>query len=91
MKRRRVHLLYEHGADGHPFGSAQIRLLRPLTHPSLQERIELSCGLTYQEQKVEAVIVDRLWRPDVSPSLANDLLKQIHAQGARLIYATEEN
>ena len=87
----RVHLLYEHGDDKKPFGSAYIRLLRPFSHPVLQNQFEVTSGLTYDNQSVEAVIVDRLWRPDISVELATDLIERVHQHGSRLIYSLDDN
>lgn len=91
MKRRRVHLLYEYGPDSGPFGSAYIRLLRPFTHPSLREMLDISAGPNYDGQAVDAVIVDRLWRPDISPARASDLVNNVRGAGARLIYALDDD
>ena len=91
MNRRRIHILYEHGTDLRPFGSAYIRLLRPLTHPALRESLEVTSGLRYDGQDVDAVIVDRLWRPDISPTLAESLVEKVRRAGVRLIYALDDN
>ena len=91
MNRRRVHILYEHGLDLRPYGSAYIRLLRPLMHPSLRDDLEVTAGLKYEGQGVDAVIVDRLWRPDISRALAKSLVENIHRAGAKLIYALDDN
>lgn len=91
MARYKLHVLFEHGSDQRPFGSAHIRLLRPLSHPDLQPLVEMTAGLDYQGQPVEAVIVDRLWRPDISPALAHDLIGRVRAGGARLIYALDDS
>jgi processive 1,2-diacylglycerol beta-glucosyltransferase len=91
MNRRRVHILFEHGSDQQPFGSGQIRLLRPLTHPSIGACMQITTSLEYDGQNVDAVIVDRLWRPDISPILAQNLLDRIHRASARLIYALDDN
>jgi hypothetical protein len=66
MRRIRLHVVYEHGYDKRPFGSASIRLLCPLSYPPIKDRFEVTTGVTYYGQSVEAVILDRLWRPDVS-------------------------
>jgi glycosyltransferase involved in cell wall biosynthesis len=47
--------------------------------------------LTYDGRSVDAVIVDRLWRPDISPALANELVARVRAGGARLIYAIDDD
>ncbi len=91
MNRRKIHILYEYGIDKRPFGSAQIRLLRPLTHPALQHNMQVTSGLTYNGQAVDAVIVDRLWRPDISPALAKELLVKLRSRGVPLIYALDDS
>ena len=91
MNRPRVHILYEHGADQQPFGSAHVRLLRPWTHPALAEKFTVTFGLEYDGQPVEAVVVDRLWRPDISVALAEELLARVRRAGGRLIYALDDN
>ena len=91
MNRRRIHVLYEYGPDLRPYGSAYVRLLRPLTHPALRETLQVTAGLDYDGHDVDAVIVDRLWRPDISPSLAENLVEKVRRAGARLIYALDDN
>jgi len=91
MKRRRIHILYEYGPDLRPHGSAYIRLLRPLSHPSLVGYLQVTSGLRYWGREVDVVIVDRLWRPDISPELAREVVQEIHRSGARFIYALDDN
>jgi glycosyltransferase involved in cell wall biosynthesis len=91
MSPLRLHLLYEHGADGLPFGSASIRLLRPLTHPVFHGKLIVTTGPTYNGAPVDAVIVDRLWRPDISPALAQQLREQTSRAGACLLHALDDN
>lgn len=91
MMRWRVHILYEYGSDLRPHGSAFIRLLRPFTYPALRENLEVTSGLTYNGQEVDVVIVDRLWRPDISPALAIGLVENTRQAGVPLIYALDDN
>jgi glycosyltransferase involved in cell wall biosynthesis len=91
MKRLTVHVLYEHGSDRQPFGASQIRLLRPLSHPAVQDSLRLTAGLNYGGQVVDAVVMDRLWRPDVSLTLVERLTDDVHRAGARLIYSIDDN
>lgn len=91
MVPRKVHVLYEHGADGRPYACSYIRLLRPLAHSGVAGRISMSAGLGYEGEPVDAVIVDRLWRPDVSPALAAGLVERVRSAGARLLYALDDN
>jgi len=91
MSRRRVHILYEYGTDLRPHGSAFVRLLRPLTYPTLRASLEVTSGLKYDGQDVDVVIVDRLWRPDISPALAISLVEDVRRAGVPLIYALDDN
>lgn len=91
MKRHRIHVLYEYGPDLRPHGSAYIRLLRPLMHPDVYENLEVTAGLEYEGQNVDAVVVDRLWRPDISMALAEGLVQDVRRAGAKLIYALDDN
>jgi glycosyltransferase involved in cell wall biosynthesis len=93
MALPKIHILYEYGTDFRPHASPYIRLLRPLTHPGLGNPapFEVSLGHRYDGQPVDAVIVDRLWRPDIQPQLADELTKTVHQAGARLIYAVDDN
>lgn len=87
----RLHVLYEFGADFRPHGSAFLRLIRPLRHPSLAGIVEAGFDTHYDGRSVDAVLVDRLWRPDVSLALAEELCDRTRAAGARLLYALDDN
>jgi processive 1,2-diacylglycerol beta-glucosyltransferase len=91
MMPHRIHVLYEHGADLRPYSGAYIRLLRPLTHPTLGAALSVTASTDYGGEAVDAVIVDRLWRPDISLRLAEELLTKVRGAGARLIYAVDDN
>jgi glycosyltransferase involved in cell wall biosynthesis len=90
-QQRRLHVLYEYDVDCRPRSCSFVRLLRPLLHPSLQEKVKVTVGLQLGGQQVDAVIVDRLWRPDITPSLAEDLIKEVRQSGAQFIYALDDN
>lgn len=87
----KIHILYEYDTQVRPHASSFIRLLRPLTHPTLNADLQVTFGPRYQGQAVEAVIVDRLWRPDITPALAHDLVRAIRQAGARFVYAMDDN
>ena len=91
MHRIRVHVIYEHGYDKRPFGSASIRLLCPLSYPPIKNRFEITSGVDYYGQSVDVVILDRLWRPDVSLPLVEELVKSVKQAGAKLIYTLDDN
>jgi processive 1,2-diacylglycerol beta-glucosyltransferase len=86
-----LYILFEYGLDRRPFGSAQIRLLRPFTHPSLQGRLSVLSGIEFVGEPVDAVIIDRLWRPDISLEMAGRVIAAIRRVGAKVIYALDDN
>jgi processive 1,2-diacylglycerol beta-glucosyltransferase len=91
MRQWKLWVLHEHGEDGAPYGCSYIRLLRPLTHPLLRDVVTVQSGTAYAGQPVDAVIVDRRWRPDIALALAEALLETVHRAGARLLYALDDN
>jgi glycosyltransferase involved in cell wall biosynthesis len=86
-----VHVLYEFGLDWRPHGSAYIRLLRPLSHPSLQDELDVTFAKDYHNEPVDVVLLDRLWRPDVSLDLVERLLEQVRRVGARFFYSLDDD
>jgi processive 1,2-diacylglycerol beta-glucosyltransferase len=85
----KVHVLFEHSPDLRPHGSSHIRLLLPLTHPANGEALILSQGTTYSSTDV--VIVERMWKPDISLKLAEDLVERVRKDKACLIYTIDDN
>lgn len=63
MKTRpiRTHVLYESSTGNMPHGCSYIRLLRPLSHPSLSACIQLTSSLELTEPYPDVVIIERLW------------------------------
>lgn len=89
MKQLKVHVLYEYGIDARPHGCAYIRLLLPLNHPVNAAAWVVTAGQTYSAADV--VLIDRTWSPGVSPVSAAELVKQIRADGARIVYSIDDN
>jgi len=87
----RVHILYEYGIDTRPHTPSYLRFIRPFTHPTIAEQVETTFGWDYQDQPVDLVILERLWRPDVSLPLVEKLLERIHQAGARFVYALDDS
>jgi glycosyltransferase involved in cell wall biosynthesis len=87
----RLHVVYEYGIDSRPHSSPFIRLIRPFTYPRVQAHLDVSLDLRYEGQPADLVIVDRLWRPDVSLELVGDLVKTVRDSGARLVYNLDDN
>lgn len=88
---KRLLVLYEYGYNWRPFGSAHIRLLRPLTHPSLHDKLEILSGTDFVDESFDAVVIDRLWRPDVSLPMARKLVEKIRKTRAKIIYSLDDN
>ncbi len=89
-KATRIQVLFEHGYLWRPYGSAYLRLLRPLSHPALQGKIELFPATNLIPEQTDGVIVDRLWRPEISLAMAKELVQAIRATGARFIYSLDD-
>lgn len=89
MKKLKVHILYEYGIDSRPHGCAYIRLLLPLSHPVNADAWLVSSGQDYSEADV--VMIDRTWAPGVSPVVAEELVRRIRGDGARIVYSIDDN
>ena len=87
----KVHVIYEYGTDMRPHSSAYIRLLQPLGHPTNHDSLQLTYDIDYFGTAVDVVIIDRLWRPDCSYELAENLLQRIRRAGAKIIYTVDDN
>ncbi len=87
----KIHVLYEYGIELRPHTSAFVRLLCPLTHAAVRNQLEIVRSLTYDGQEVDAVIVERLWRPDISLTVATNLVDLIRQAGAKFIYTLDDN
>jgi len=87
----RLHVVYEHGEDREPFGSAYLRLLQPLSHPSIADDVDATFAADYDGRAVDAVIVDRLWRPDIDATKARGLIADVRSAGAQLIHALDDS
>lgn len=91
MRQLGVHILYEYSVAYRPHASSYIRLLRPLSHPALGPGVSSVQSLSYDQEDADVVIVDRLWRPDITPNLVDELIKSVHRGGAKLICALDDN
>ncbi len=68
-----------------------IRLLQPLGHPTNHDSPAQAYDIDYFGTAVDVVIIDRLWRPDCSYELAENLLQRIRRAGAKIIYTLDDN
>jgi glycosyltransferase involved in cell wall biosynthesis len=86
-----IHVVYEYGSDLRPHSSAFLRLIRPFTHPSIQAYINTTFDLDYNGESADLVIVDRLWRPDVTLQLVQELVNKIRLARAKFAYSLDDN
>lgn len=92
-------ILYEYTVAGVPHGGSCIRLLQPLSHPSIQRRFHATPITFYsgQEtdivsgQKADIIIVDRQWHTAITSEKAHALVKQIRASGAKFVYQIDDD
>ncbi|KAF0218737.1 MAG: family 2 glycosyl [Geobacteraceae bacterium] len=87
----RIHLLYEYGKDSNPHGCGHIRLLRPFHHPTICNAIKVTQGIELTNVPMDVVLVERLWRPDISVPLAEKLVADIRKKGAKFLYTLDDN
>ena len=86
MNQLSIHVIYEYGEDLRPHASASLRLLRPLSHPAVNQNLNISFGRNLGYGYPNLVMIDRLWRPDICPQMVRDLATEVHNCGAQLIY-----
>lgn len=89
--KRRIHVMFECGADGIPYGASHIRLLRPLSHPSLQGEFNLTFGTDLPDFVVDLVILERGWRHDHTLADQSRLLKRLATLGIPYVYEIDDN
>jgi len=90
-KRPLVHVVYEYGIDYRPHSSPFLRLIRPFSHPRVQVHVDTTFNRDYNEEATDIVIVDRLWRPDVTLPLVQELVNKIHLKRAKFVYSLDDN
>jgi glycosyltransferase involved in cell wall biosynthesis len=87
----KVHILYEHSGDNIPHGASMLRLICPLTHPYLSPYFKITYGSTYQNIDTDIIIIDRLWKPDISFKDIEDLKRYTLKKNITLIYSLDDN
>ena len=88
----KVHILFEHsGDDNTPHGASMLRLIQPLSHPDLSPYFKTTCGTAYQNTDADIIIIDRLWKPDISFKDVEDLVRFTEKKDITLIYSLDDN
>jgi glycosyltransferase involved in cell wall biosynthesis len=88
MEPLKVHVLFEHGEDGLPYGCSYIRHIRPLTHPVNEGELTVTFDRGYAGADV--VIVERLWKPGLDAWQAEALVEQVRRDGGCLVYSIDD-
>lgn len=93
MNRRplRVHVLYESSTGGMPHGCSYIRLLLPLSHPSVAAGITLSSSLALTEPYPDVVIIERLWDHLCDLPAFFSLLDRLRRQRIPLLFELDDD
>jgi predicted SAM-dependent methyltransferase/glycosyltransferase involved in cell wall biosynthesis len=86
-----VHVLYEYTADQIPHGCSEIRLLRPLSHPSVQSDVVLTSGLEIPSTPVDVVIVERLWNYSHCENRQGSILEEVNRRGIPVIFEIDDD
>lgn len=87
-----LHVLYENDGSGKAHGCAWIRLLNPLSHPSIAGRVSISTGDRLpSDKKVDALIIERLHRPNLSMIDAEKLIEMAADRNVPLIHTIDDN
>ena len=84
-------MLGEYGPAGTYHPSADIRLLRPLRHPSLAAALDVRDGLRVPAQAVDTIILERFWRTDITVATAEEVVAAIRRRSSHFLYAIDDN
>lgn len=87
----RVHVLYESSAGGSPHGCSEIRLLRPLAHPTIQHDIALTYGLKLPDELVDIIIVERLWNQACDHGIQMASFRHARENGVRVAFEIDDD
>lgn len=91
METLKIQILHEHSHDLVPHGCSYIRLLIPLAHPKNEGQFEITYGVDFDEGVSDIYIVERLWKPDITLQIAENLVQKIRRSNKLLIYSIDDN
>lgn len=89
----RIHVLPETPREGPLWACAEIRLIGPLTHPSVAERVTTtySVDATLPSGRLDVVSIQRSGVPGFKLSDAVSLVKAIRDRGAKIVYDIDDD
>jgi processive 1,2-diacylglycerol beta-glucosyltransferase len=93
LPRRRIHVLHGFYGAEIPYSCTYIRLLRPLSHPALSERIELTHGTAESVPECDLLVVERhtLWPYERQLDGFVRLLSRCRQRGVPVVYELDDN
>lgn len=88
-----VHILPETPSAPPIWACAELRLINPLNHPSVKDRLNASYSLngSLPQGRLDAVLIQRGGWPGLTLSKAQELLGAIRTRGAKLIYDIDDD
>lgn len=87
----RVHVLFESQDLATPNGASFLRLIRPLEHPSNRMHIALTTAATLPDSPLDLVVIDRLWRQDLTIKLQDELFETLTARNIPFVYSLDDD
>ncbi len=87
----RIHVIYEYGKDYRPYSSSFLRLIRPLSHPLVRAHLDASFSQDFSGEAADLVLIDRLWRWDITLEAAQELVNRVRLKGIRLVYCLDDS
>jgi glycosyltransferase involved in cell wall biosynthesis len=87
----RVHLLPEMAAERPATPCAQIRLLRPYQHASVQSKFDVSVGRRLPRGSFDVVVTQRGGPVGTTMDDVVDLVREVRRRGAKLVYDLDDD
>lgn len=87
----RVHVLFESQDLATPNGASFLRLIRPLEHPSNRDQVALTSAASLPESPVDLVVIDRLWRQDLTLAMQDELFESLSARQIPYVYSLDDD
>ena len=93
MAKRRVHVLHGYYGAEIPYSCTFIRLLCPLSHPALEEKIDLTHGTAEEIPDCDLLVVERhtLWPYESQLDGFTRVLASCRRRGVPVIYELDDN
>ncbi|MHB1682043.1 MAG: class I SAM-dependent methyltransferase [Bacilli bacterium] len=89
-ERLTIRVSPQRGVDGRPQASSEIRLLRPLSHPSVADRVQLVVDAAWGEELDGICVLERIPNMDTEEVLSFQTFTSPNGL-AKVIYAVDDN